>query len=190
MLSGIVIRSVFSNVYLTYGLPLAHMDGLLFGAIGAVLIRHGKDLFLKYIDKIFAASLLIFSLYILMFYLHYGVRANTNFSSLPLTFTLISFLYSAFLVMSLKHPLIAKPLSNKLLLFFGKYSYGMYVYNSIFFHYSNWAGADRLSDNQKLLVYFGVFILTIVVSYASYELFESKFLRLKYKIGRKQRVSY
>jgi len=37
----------------------------------------------------------------------------------------------------------------------------MYVFNSILFHFSNWAGTDRLPVNQKLLVYLGVFILTI-----------------------------
>ena len=55
----------------------------------------------------------------------------------------------------------------------------MYIFNSIFFYVSNWAGADRLPVQQKQLVYLGVFLLTVVVSYLSYELFEIRFLRLK-----------
>jgi peptidoglycan/LPS O-acetylase OafA/YrhL len=91
--------------------------------------------------------------------------------------------------MSLQHASVAKPLSNKVLLFFGKYSYGMYIFNSIFFHVSNWAGVDRISDNQKLMAYFCVFLLTIVVSFFTYELFESRFLKLKDKITKNTKAA-
>ena len=87
------------------------------------------------------------------------------------------------MITSLRSPLVKNMLTNKVLLFFGKYSYGMYVFNSIFFHFSNWAGAERLAGNQRLIIYSGVFLLTIITSVLSYQLFEDRFLRLKKRVN-------
>jgi peptidoglycan/LPS O-acetylase OafA/YrhL len=179
---GIFIRFVFSNPILTFGNPLAHVDGLLFGGIAAILIRRKRSLVARYTDPAFFTSLVLLTVYILVCWWNFRIREMAIFMTLPFTLTAISFAFVMFLLMSLKHASVAKPLSNKVLLFFGKYSYGMYIFNSIFFHVSNWAGVDRMPDNQKLIAYFCVFLLTIVVSFFSYELFESKFLNLKDKI--------
>ena len=184
IISGIVIRFSFSNPILTYGNPLAHMDGLLLGGISAILIRKNRSVVFTYTGPAFFTSLFLLAVYTLVCWWYLGIRETAAFIRLPFTFTIISFVFVMFLLISLKHSSVAKPLSNRVLLFFGKYSYGMYIFNSIFFHFSNWAGVDRISDNQKLIAYFGVFLLTIVVSFLSYELFESKFLRLKDKIAR------
>ena len=184
MIVGILIRFSFSNPLLTYGNPLAHMDGLLFGGLAAILIRQKRSNILKYTDLLFVLSVGVLTAYSLMCWFYVGIREGDTFMRLPFTFTIISFAFVMFLLMTLKHSSIARPLSNKVLVFFGTYSYGMYIFNSIFFHFSNWAGVDRLPDNQKLIAYSGVFILTIIASVLSYELFESKFLKLKYKFAR------
>lgn len=170
---GIYLRFETNNPYLTYGLPLAHLDGLLMGAIIAVLIRLNQSSLFRYSNKIFAFACSCF-----LFNLFLGLDHNA-----PLTFTIISFFFGAALITSLRSPMVKNILSYKVLLFFGKYSYGMYIFNSIFFHFSNWAGADRLASNQRLFVYVGVFGLTIVVSYMSYNLFEIRFLRLKERVN-------
>jgi len=182
IISGILLRFAFSNPILTFGNPLAHMDGLLLGGIAAMLIRIKRSFVIKYTDPAFFTSLVLLAAYTLVCWSNFGIHDTATFVKLPFTLTIISFVFVMFLLMSLKHASVAKPLSNKMLVFFGKYSYGMYIFNSIFFHVSTWAGVDRLSDNQKLIAYFCVFLLTIIVSFLSYELFESKFLNLKDKI--------
>ena len=176
---GVLLRSYFTNPYLTFGLPLAHMDGVLSVGILAVLIRHKEEFLFKHIDKLFAVCSFILIAYVSIYIWVRGTGSKALFYRLPFTFTLISFFFGSLLVISLKHAWLAKSLSNRLLLFFGKYSYGMYIYNSIFFYYSNWAGVDRLSENKKLFAYSGVFAVTIIASYLSYNLFEVKFLRMK-----------
>ena len=170
---GIYLRIEFNSPHLTFGLPLAHLDGLLIGAIIAVLIRLNQASLFRYSNKIFAFAFLCF-----LFNLFLGLDQHA-----PLTLTIISFFFGAALITSLSSPMVKNILSNKVLLFFGKYSYGIYVFNSILFHFSNWAGADRLASNQKLFVYAGVFLLTIVISYMSYNLFEIRFLRLKERVN-------
>ncbi|HTE12584.1 MAG TPA: acyltransferase [Chitinophagaceae bacterium] len=177
--TGILIRHFSTNVVITFGLPLARLDGLMIGSIVAVLIRQNKALLFRYINLLFAALLFIMVAYTAGYLLIYGIREQSLFVRLPFTFTLIALFFGCVLVMSLKHVWLKEILSNRLLLFFGKYSYGMYIFNSIFFHFSNWGGADRLPVEQRLVIYLGVFMLTVIVSYLSYNLFEIRFLRLK-----------
>ena len=188
ILIGILIRLNATNRYITYGLPFAHLDGLLFGSMAAVFIRQEKDLLFKITDKVLPVSAVLLALYLTLYSLWGNREANTGFYQLPLSFTLIAIIYTSLMVLSLKNRVMAKFLSNRLLLFFGKYSYGMYVFNSIFFHYSNWAGADRLSENRRLIVYSGVFVLTVLISYLSYNLYEVKFLRLKKRFRLTSRI--
>jgi peptidoglycan/LPS O-acetylase OafA/YrhL len=177
--TGIFLRIVLDNPLLNYGLPFAHLDGILIGAIIAVLIRSNPEGLFRHSSKIFVACSILFVSYIaLNFNTHNGIL------KLPLTFTVISLFFGSLLIVSIRSKTVGKFFSNKLLLFFGKYSYGMYVFNSIFFHFSNWAGVDRLTGNQKLIPYSGVFLLTVAVSYLSYTFFEVKFLQLKKKVSR------
>lgn len=170
----IICRAIYTGQEIVYGLPLARLDGLLIGSMLAVVIRIYKDQLFKYIDAIFISSIVLLIAYFLYHWNNYMKMLHESFA-----ITVISLFFGAFLVMTLKSESMAKALSNKTLVFFGKYSYGMYVYNSIIYHYFNWAGVDRLSPNMKLLAYTGAFILTIIVSYASYHILEVKFLRLK-----------
>ena len=182
ILAGIIIRYFSENEYIIYGLPFAHADGLMVGGIFAMLIRWRRQPLFNHINTIFLVSLSILIVYVTGYLVYYGIDQKSIFAGLPFTFTLVAVFFGSFLIMSLKHARLEKILSYPLLLFFGKYSYGMYVFNSILFHFSNWAGTDRLPVNQKLLVYLGVFILTIILSYCSYEFFEIRFLRLKKKL--------
>jgi len=184
--AGIIIRHFSTNMYIGFGLPLAHLDGLMVGSVLAVLIRRNKEWLFSHITKLFIAQLFILTVYIAAYLLFFGINKKSTFVNLPFTFTLVSIFFGCFLVMSLQYEWLKNILTKPLLLFFGKYSYGMYVFNSILYYFSNWAGADRLALAQKLIVYTAVFLLTIIMSYVSYNLFEVQFLRLKEKIAARQ----
>lgn len=171
---GIYLRLTIENKYLTYGLPFAHLDGLLIGAIISFYYKSNKDLLFNYSKQFLFVCAVVF-----FFFLVYGVLTGNNLHENPFSFTIASIFFGSLLVACIAVKNIANALSNKVLLFFGKYSYGMYIFNSIFYHYSSWWYINKLSEMQKLLMYAVVFILTVIVSYLSYNLFEVRFLRLK-----------
>ena len=183
IVTGILLRYSSSNVYIIYGSTPAHIDGLMVGGMLAVVIRHYREMLFRYIDALCGMTTLLLLVYVSGYVFYWGINGDGRFMRLPFTFTLVSVFFGSVLIMSLKHDWMRKKLSAPLLLFFGKYAYGMYIFNSIFFHISNWAGADRLPVQQKQFVYLGVFLLTVVVSYLSYELFEIRFLRLREKFA-------
>jgi peptidoglycan/LPS O-acetylase OafA/YrhL len=179
IVTGIFLRFVLDNPLLTYGLPFAHLDGILIGAIIAVLTRSNPGVLFQHSFKIFIACSILFIAYIAFnFDIHNGIIR------MPLTLTVISIFFGSWLILSIRSKTVGNFFSNKFLLFFGKYSYGMYVFNSIFFHFSNWAGVDRLTGNQRLIPYSGVFLMTVAVSYLSYTFFETRFLQLKKRVSR------
>lgn len=183
LILGIYLRATVENIYLVYGLPLAHLDGLLIGSVMAILIREHKKILFKNSELILICTAVLLFLYTAGYLINNGgYREQGSFIKLPFTFTLVSLFFGGLLIYSLKSQRLGEFFSNKILIFFGKYSYAMYIFNSILFHFGNWAGGNRLSGNQKLLFHSGLFLLTMIISYASYHLFEKHFLRLKDKI--------
>jgi peptidoglycan/LPS O-acetylase OafA/YrhL len=176
---GIGIRFQSNNPQIVYGNPLAHLDGLLFGAILSVLIRTNKNWLFNKSNLFLLLSAGLLTIYTIAYLVIYGVGRYDPFMTLPFTITLVSAFFGFFLIYTLKSKEVAGLLSNKVLLFFGKYSYGMYVFNSILHHFSNWAGNDKLPGNQRLIVFSVMCILTVFMSYCSYHLFEKHFLKLK-----------
>lgn len=173
---GVALRIFVDPKTFLFSVPFRHLDGILFGAIAAVLVRTNAEILFRNIGKIFAVCLIVFICFVTL-----ASNTQNGLSTHPLTLTVLGIFFGGSLLISLHAPLFEKILSGKFLLFFGKYSYGMYVFNSILYHFANWAGADRLTGNERLLIYCGVFLLTVAVSYTSYHLFESKFLQLKSK---------
>jgi len=171
---GIFLRIYFHSYTPIFTVPLKHLDGILIGSIAAVLVRSNPQILSQHIKKIFAVVTIVF-----IFFIAFNLNTPAGLLGNSFALTIIGLFFGSLLLLSLYSPLVEKFLSNKFLFFFGKYSYGMYVFNSILYHFSNWAGADRLDSNQRLLVYSGMFLLTVVISYCSYHLFESKFLQLK-----------
>jgi peptidoglycan/LPS O-acetylase OafA/YrhL len=102
--------------------------------------------------------------------------------------TLYALFFGALTLLSLRPTaeLISRSLRSPLLGFFGKYSYGLYVYHGLLAWYLYESGAearlDALLDNHWLTIgakaAIGVSI-SIVVAVLSYELFEKRFLALK-----------
>lgn len=74
-------------------------------------------------------------------------------------------------------------LENKIFDFIGKISFGIYVIHPIIIFYLSKA-TQQFSNNSiadYIFVYLSVFSLTLFVSWASYEFYEKKFLKLKGK---------
>jgi peptidoglycan/LPS O-acetylase OafA/YrhL len=174
---GIFLRSYPGASHLIITVPFMHLDGILIGALVAILVRTHRGWLFGNIERIFAVCTLLF-----VGFIWFATNAGRLLPN-PATWTVEAIFFGSLMVLSLKSSFIERMLSNKFLFFFGKYSYGMYVFNSILYHFTNWAGADRLTENQKLIPYAGVFLLTVALSYLSYNLFEIRFLKLKSKLS-------
>jgi len=102
--------------------------------------------------------------------------------------SLYGLFFGALTLTSLKAPanLVARAFQGSLLRFFGKYSYGLYVYHGIFTWYLLEAGADARLDallgNHALAIASRVVLgvgLSLGVAVLSYQLLEKRFLALK-----------
>jgi peptidoglycan/LPS O-acetylase OafA/YrhL len=92
---------------------------------------------------------------------------------------LLAFLLSGSLLdINISKPLI-KVLSNKLLIWAGKYSYGIYVYHWIFMQ-TIIPKADELLPNEYyfLIRVLGIMVVCLI-SYLSFHLWEKRFLSMK-----------
>lgn len=176
---SILIRSIWSeNPFISYGMPLAHLDGLLIGSVISAALRTDKThLFTTNINYIFIFCGLAFATFIA-----YGFYSKSELHSNPLSITVASFFFGCVLIRCLGCGWMAKMFSNSILVYFGKYSYGIYIFNSLFYHFANWVGVDKCNGNQKLFFYTLVLLLTLFVSYMSYNFFEIKFLNLKNRL--------
>ncbi len=75
-------------------------------------------------------------------------------------------------------------LNNKYVVYLGKISYGIYMYHFMVMYLIIPIANKYLVDNlyvYNLVIYFSVFLLTIMISHLSYKYFESYFLRIKEK---------
>ncbi|GEO04910.1 hypothetical protein AAE02nite_25740 [Adhaeribacter aerolatus] len=161
------------------------MDGLLAGGILAILIRENVRL----LERIIPALLAISFLAILSIYLFTHSFADNNPLFIKIGYTLFDVFFGSIIIIlfstgkfgtSLRHNL-----ERKFLLFFGKYSYGIYVYHWILFCFLNPRLLNFYSKlkipfiDPQILAALTCTLLAIGVSYLSYNLFEKQFLKLK-----------
>ncbi|HZI00150.1 MAG TPA: acyltransferase [Flavisolibacter sp.] len=173
---SIFLRFSIQKPLLSYGLPFAHLDGLLTGALIAIGIRKRKEWLFAHSKKLlFCASLMLSVLIVFYFIRLTGSVQLLN----AIKFTVVSIFFGALLLHSLQSKKLKQILSMKWLLFLGKYSYGIYVFNSIFIHFGNWSVGYRLAPIEKTIFFVTLMFLVIGVSYISYHLYEKHFIRLK-----------
>jgi peptidoglycan/LPS O-acetylase OafA/YrhL len=180
----VIFRSHFSNPYLTYSPTFSCADNLLFGCCLALALRtNWRERVHQLAPRIFVACGAI--LLLLFFRSPDGIEFN---NPLVATFGLsaIGIMSTSLIAMTLRASSMTKDIfNNPVLRFFGRYSYGLYVY-----HYSidgnispwlrKWFGAHF---HYKIFGVLGATavstIICVAVAFTSYHLFEVQFLKLK-----------
>ncbi len=157
------------------------MDGLLYGAIAAILVRQFPlQRLLRPARLLFAAAAILLTAVI--------VRVGPNFANRLTTlagYPLLAIFFASLLVLAMQPGSLAARVGELgFLRVLGRYSYGLYVYHLV----ASWAVAPLLVWLQQtthsmliggILYTLAVFTGSFLVAVASYELYERHFLRLK-----------
>lgn len=180
----VAARPYFDNIYLPYSPTFSCIDNLLFGCGLCVLLRTSvRNQVLKLAPRVFAGCALVLFCAAIV---NNGLIWEKSFFIPTLGFSLIGIASASLIGMTLRHGTYSERFfSNKILRFFGKYSYGLYVY-----HYSISemlttpirTFMDERFHNKALGVFTDAavtLIASILVALLSYHLFESRFLKLK-----------
>lgn len=164
-----------------YVLTPARMDGLAMGALIALMVRgpKGIDPLMPWAWRLGSAGLASFLLIVL-------VRRDFSTDD-PLVLTLgiscLTIFYASVLVLSLTFRPLANVMEVPVMRWFGKYSYGLYVWhpivNIMLLHSPLTAqlGVDTKLEVLVLLVC--AFIVSLTVTLASYRFLEAPLLRLR-----------
>jgi peptidoglycan/LPS O-acetylase OafA/YrhL len=187
------LRSHFQKIYLPYTPTFSCADNLLYGCCLCALLRtSARQRVLELAPRVlaFCAAILLCAAFF-----YHGLVWETNFFVPTLGFSLVGISSAALIAMTLRpNSKTQRLFQNKTLRFFGKYSYGLYV-----FHYSLEAMltqrvrlvVDSHFHSKALGVLAGactVLIASILVSLLSFHFYEARFLRLKKYFSYNRRV--
>ena len=177
-----ILASLFSRMLIPgvddlaiLALITSRFDSIFMGMILAVI----------YQKKAFMADLKANSiqLYVLLLILVAGIIIGfNNFSMGVFKFTWFSLFFTVILLIPLSNSdsVFCKIFNLKALKYFGKYSYGIYLYHMpVFFllHAANEKYGFSLNSNNKLIMFNSATILVIVlISVISYNIFEKRFV--------------
>lgn len=169
---------------------ICRADSLLFGAVLALLLRSGlHDFVLASAKKIFfavAAVIVLLNLTRVLIEGHPEWLYVFDSSYLAMRYTLYALASAALIAWCLwPSSLPRRFFEGRTLRFFGKYSYGLYVlhYVAAGFFISTFRGWILHLTSSKFIGVVGsgflTFLVAIVLAYASYNLYEKQFLRMK-----------
>lgn len=159
----------------------ARLDTISIGALIAVLIRTRKDLLEKYTSYVMmlAAAMLVVII---------AYKRRLYFGDLYPTFSFFALLFGALIVWSMaenKPRLLKAAVDNKIMVFLGKYSYGIYLYH-VPVHF--WATDPLLGFAGKyvplnlpvvLVLKTILLLLSVGIAVLSFKFLEKPFLDLK-----------
>lgn len=158
-----------------------HMDGMLYGALAATWIR---TLPLEQTLRR-ARTILPYALGTLVLAIAIGGIDFDSITMMVLGFPALAATFACLVLLALQNASLVNRLGKmRALRFIGRYSYGMYVYHILFWPGLAWIQRwlqGRLHSTVLGGVSFVLLMLggTMVVSVASYELYERQWLRLK-----------
>lgn len=184
----VIFHAHFTNKYLTMGPTFSCLDNLLYGCTLALLLRTTyRAKTLAFAPKVFAFC---FSCLLLMAIQGHGLRFYDSAIQQTIGASLIGIGCAALIGMAL-HPQsrTARFFDVAILRFFGKYSYGLYVY-----HYTldtiftmRFRTFFLTYTHSKAIAVFGSALLvgsmSILVALFSYHFYEKHFLKLKHLFG-------
>jgi peptidoglycan/LPS O-acetylase OafA/YrhL len=183
---SLVTRNLNADSDFSYVFTLARVDALGIGAMIAIVIRDHGRLLNKLILPVFFSSLIclafmIFNSEHLSFRNQYFVRAGYTIFAL-LFASIIAFVYDQTKIGQFTRSV----LSLKPLLFFGTYSYGIYIYHwllykGVYVHLQNKYHFSRIF----ILPFLGV---VVVISVLSFHCYEKYFLSFKTKFDTKKKA--
>jgi peptidoglycan/LPS O-acetylase OafA/YrhL len=168
------------DLYTIFGVTPLRMDGLAIGAIAAILLRtHGAGAMVRP-----AWLLLIASLAALVALL--AIRQTveqTDHANWIFFYPLVAASTAATLLICSAHGWLSRLLSFGVLRWFGRYSFGLYIWHPIvgmlLFH-SKIALVSATASPIRILTVAGfVFLLDLTIAWASFTFFEKHFLDLK-----------
>ena len=161
-----------------YVATLSRMDAISIGAIVAILIRERKEWLEKYVNYFACVS----AIFVVVGFLYYR---STNFMEVSPLYTFVDVFAGCILLysMSQRKPWIIRLGDHPIFRFFGKYSYGIYIYHYIIFNLLMYNLAPNLGIRHRFISEFVIAALTIglsvAVSLISYRYIEKPFLKLK-----------
>ncbi|MHB1841183.1 MAG: acyltransferase family protein [Acidobacteriaceae bacterium] len=189
--AGLLLAAPGASIEWSYGELPTHADGLLCGAILAVLIRTVtvQELVRRSRWIVALAFTGLAGLVVINRGLNYHTRSMTLF-----VYPLLAIFFSGILLRTLQSGTLFHSVGNwRVLRFFGKYSYGMYIYHQILspFTFRYLGMLQRLLHSIVLggLAYVALALVgTTAVAVLSYQIYESKFLKLKSRFPYQQHM--
>lgn len=184
---NIFMRYQHPDVPFAYCSSAARFDGLLIGGLLAIMIRFHRDLLEKFTLPVFIICSLALGY---AFWNSQWKLTNSNYYLIRWGYTVIDIFWACIMVFSFSANKIynwANPMyESRFLRFFGKLSYGLYLYHMIvfgffakslvqFFHNLNMPNVNEHGIEVSMSVLF----ITITISYISFTFFEAPILKLK-----------
>ncbi len=187
ILQSLIIRNIIlstgQNDFITYVFTFARLDPICVGSLCAVLIREEGM-------KIYIERITPFVLFVSVFLLGGIILLSKNLTLtnpyfIRIGYLLIAFMFGSFLIYALsKKNLINTVTQTGILRWFGKYSYGIYIYHWSFYVLFNPFFLEQFSfiNNLSWRGMASSIVSTIIIlliSVLSWHLFEKHILKLK-----------
>ena len=146
-------------------------ENMIIGAMGAVILKN-KNKYIKYVLNNMALFFSVIGIFISLYFIPNYLRDGLH---------ILHALFFIIVILNVSsNPKSFLKLENKLFNFLGRISYGIYMYHLIIIYFT--IKLLTIYDiYSKWLLYSISILLTCIVSYISYIIFEKRFLKLKRK---------
>lgn len=194
VLFSVILKNLHPDYPFSYFFTFSRLEGLLIGALIAILIRKNKQV----LEKLVFPVLIFSSIAILVTIITKRSMSNGDICFIRYGYTLIDLFFGCILTLSFATSWLGKAinllLKSKILTFFGKYSYGIYVYHWILFsilhtQLENVPSYQSDSFITKIIMSVSCLVMTICLSLFSYHYYESVFLELKSRFTSSREVT-